>query len=63
MWHITQTNDFNLGKKFRDLGMFTKGDKNFFSFFCSKKRMHGAPPQIFLSKDIYLKNLTGIFEY
>jgi hypothetical protein len=53
-----------LGKKFHDLGMFTKGDKKTLSFFFySKKRMHGAPPQIFVSKCIYLKNLTGIFEY
>jgi hypothetical protein len=52
-----------LRKKFYDLGMFTKEDKRKLSFFYIKKRIHGAPPQIFLGKGIYLKNLTSIFEY
>jgi hypothetical protein len=52
-----------LGKKFHDLGMFTKGDKNFLAFFYIKKRMLRAPPLIFLGKGIDLKKLTGIFEY
>jgi hypothetical protein len=53
-----------LEKSFMTLGCLQREIKKFCRFFSYiKKRMLGAPPQNFLGKGIYLKNLTGVFEY
>jgi hypothetical protein len=59
MWHITQANDFNLGKSFMTLGCLKREIKKFVFFL--HKKTHA--PLIFLGIGIDLKKLTGIFEF